>query len=187
MRILILRHGETDADNEDRTLGWVDKALNPEGVVAAQHYASFLHRQQEVFDLIITSPLTRARQTALIISRELGSPMIENELIKERNFGELSGLTWAEFEKKYPELAKQNQPDLQEHLPKGESIPEVADRVVRFVHFLRQLQVGGKYPSVLVVTHTGIIRILLRQLLNYTPEETRELKITNLTAFTLEI
>lgn len=187
MRILILRHGETDADNEDRTLGWVDKALNPEGVVATQHYASFLHRQQEYFDLILTSPLTRARQTALIISRELDAPMMENELIKERNFGELSGLTWEEFERKYPELAKQNQPELQDHLPHGESIEQVMDRVDRFTHFLRQLQVGHKYQSILVVTHTAIVRLLLQELLQYKPEQTREITVAALTAFALEL
>jgi broad specificity phosphatase PhoE len=187
MDIIILRHAETDAEKENRTLGWVDKALNTNGVIAVQQYAHFLKQQQENVDLIITSPLTRARQTALIISEALNIPFIENELIKERDFGELSGLTWEEFETKYPDLAIKNKPSFQEYLPKGESIEQVAERVAKFVHFLRQLKMGNKYRKIVIVTHTGIIRIILRNLLGYTPEQTRELDIANLSRFELEI
>lgn len=187
MQIVIVRHGETGYEAQKKTLGWLDKALNENGRVAAGQYATFLKQQDEHFDLIISSPLTRARQTAKIIADTLGMDFIENELIKERNFGELSGLTWEEFSQKYPELAKTNTPNFQENLPKGESIPEVTARVNRFIHFLSQLKVGGKYKRILLVTHTGIIRILLRNLRDYTNEESRELSIDNLSRFELEI
>ncbi len=187
MDIIIVRHGETDAETQKITLGWIDKSLNATGITAVNQYAHFLKQQQEIIDLIITSPLTRARQTALIIANALNIPFIENELIKERNFGELSGLTWEEFENKYPELAKINQANFQENLPKGESIPDVALRVDKFVHFLKQLKIGNKYKRILIVTHTGVIRLLLRNLLNYTPEQTRELEIENLSRYELEI
>ena len=122
------------------------------------------------YDVIISSPLKRARETAEIINGKLGLEIIENDLLKERDFGNLEGLTWEEFSKKYPEEASKNNIDFQPELEKGEKIEDVENRLKEFIAWLK----ASGYKKPLLVTYAGVIRVIERKLNNLTPEQSRE-------------
>ena len=113
--LTVIRHGETNFNKEQRISGQSDETLNEQGKKQALEFAHYLKEQKSAYDLIISSPLTRAKETAEIIAQELNLQVEYDDLLKERNFGELDGLTWQEFVEKYPELAKQNTKEYQEN------------------------------------------------------------------------
>lgn len=166
MTITVLRHGETDYNNQGKFHGITDIELNESGTSQAQDAKVKLTSK---FDVIICSPLNRARQTADIVNEELGLEIIENDLLKERNFGNLEGLTWEEFVANFPNEASKNNPDFQENLENGETIHEVENRIQQFIDWLKTTD----YNNVLIVTHAGIIRIFERLLNNKTKGESR--------------
>jgi len=184
LNLTVIRHAETRAESEHRTLGRVDEPLTESGIKAAHELAETLKIGGKHYDLILTSPLQRAAQTAANIGTVLNIPVEQELLLYERDFGELSGLTWEEFVNKYPELAKINQPQYQPNLPGGESIETVVNRVQQFL-----TNAGERYEgkNVVVVTHSGVIRILLRLAQGLTPETTRKLEIANLALFEIQI
>lgn len=167
INISVLRHGETEYNKLGKFHGITDIELNQIGEQQAQNA---IEKLDSNYDVIITSPLKRAHQTANIVNEKLGLEIIENELLKERNFGNLEGLTWEEFTDKHPEEASKNNIDFQPELEEGETIEAVEKRVEEFIDWLR----NSGYKNPLVVTHAGIIRILERKLNNLTPEQSRE-------------
>jgi len=177
INLSILRHASTDADNKGITLGKLDWPLNHSGLESAKSFASELKKTGESFDLIISSPLLRAKQTADLIGAELSVSVAVNHLIAERDFGEMSGLSWSEFISKFPDLTKGNTPVFQSNLPSGESIPDVEKRVQNFIDFLLA---NFESKSILIVTHTGIIRILKRLIGNVSAKNSRSKNVQNL-------
>ncbi|HRO65053.1 MAG TPA: class I tRNA ligase family protein, partial [Candidatus Dojkabacteria bacterium] len=167
INISVLRHGETEYNKLGKFHGFTDIDLNDIGQKQAQNAIEKLNSK---YDVIITSPLKRARQTAEIVNEKLGLKIIENDLLKERNFGNLEGLTWEEFTNKHPEEASKNNMDFQPELEKGEKIEAVEKRIEEFIIWLKT----SGYKNPLVVTHAGIIRIFERKLNNLTPEQSRE-------------
>lgn len=167
INISVLRHGETNYNKFGKFHGITDIELNEIGEQQAQNAIEKLDNK---YDVIITSPLKRAHQTANIVNEKLGLEIIENELLKERNFGNLEGLTWEEFIDKYPEESSKNNIDFQPELEKDETIEAVEKRVEEFIDWLR----NSGYKNPLIVTHAGIIRIFERKLNNLTPEQSRE-------------
>jgi len=167
IELTVVRHGETNFNKSGKFHGILDVELSQDGIEQAEKLSVNLEGD---FDVIISSPLKRARTTAEIINSKLKLEIVENELILERDFGNLEGLTWEEFSEKFPVEASKNNPDFQENLEKGETILEVESRVDLFFEWLKIS--GFKKP--LIVTHAGIIRIMERKLKNLTPEESRQ-------------
>jgi valyl-tRNA synthetase len=171
----ILRHGEATHNINGSFAGSkTDTKLTEDGIRAAELFAKELETE---YDLIISSPQKRALKTAQITAAKFNTEVITNELLVERDFGELEGLTWEEFEAKYPDLAKMNNPIYQPHLPNGETIEQVEERVEKFIKELSKEYSGKK---ILVVTHAGIIRIFKRKLQAVSYEESRTQDILNL-------
>ena len=90
MRLYIMRHGETDWNKEKRLQGQSDIELNEFGRNLAYKTKEGLKDVQ--VDLVITSPLKRARETALIVKGDREIPVIEDARIEEMCFGEYEGL-----------------------------------------------------------------------------------------------
>ena len=165
--ISVVRHGETDYNKLGKFHGITDIELNEIGRKQAMEAKEQIKNN---YDVIISSPLKRARETAEIINGKLGLEIIENDLLKERDFGNLEGLTWEEFSKKYPEEASKNNIDFQPELEKGEKIEDVENRLKEFIAWLK----ASGYKKPLLVTHAGVIRVIERKLNNLTPEQSRE-------------
>ncbi len=148
-----MRHGQTDWNLRQRIQGRTDIPLNATGIAEVRATAQRLHSRR--WDVIVTSPLLRASESAQIIASELGlgQPDILPALT-ERHHGAVEGLTFAER---------------QHHFPRGVPVPglesraAVADRVLAQLEALAAIEEGQR---VLVLSHGGIIGTLLRHVTN---------------------
>ncbi|WP_310567878.1 histidine phosphatase family protein [Hydrogenophaga sp.] len=153
--LLLARHGETDLNTEDRWQGRIDAPLNATGHAQAGALAASLPAGIEV---LVVSPLLRARQTAEPAAQRLGlTPRLDADF-RERDFGVFEGLTEAEAAQRYPELAARNAAYRWDEEPPGaESTRAVVDRVARGLQRLREEHEGR---TVLLVSHGFVVRCL---------------------------
>src|SRR5690625_4440025 len=105
--ICLIRHGETDWNAQGRIQGRTDIPLNSLGIQQAKECRDFLIDSD--WDVMITSPLQRAKQTAEIINEGLKLPLIEMKDFVERSFGDAEGMTLKEREEKFPNRNYPNQ------------------------------------------------------------------------------
>lgn len=156
-RLLLVRHGETDAHAAGQFCGWLDAPLNPEGHAQAEVLGKRL--AQVEITAVFSSDLRRSVQTANQIVAARSAPLTLQTLtaLRETHFGVGEGLTWTEIRARYPEEADRWQADkVNQALPGGESLATVADRIQSA---LPQLTSAGE--TVLVVAHGGTIGLLL--------------------------
>lgn len=147
--LALLRHGQTDWNIDLRLQGITDIPLNETGIEQAIEAAEVLAGTK--WDVVIASPLSRARDTALIVGPAVGHEEIgiEDRLL-ERSFGEAEGLNHAEWKEQFPDP---NQ------VPGGESLDELRVRSNDLLDFIVD-QYAGK--RVLAVSHGALIRKLVR-------------------------
>ncbi len=162
---LLLRHGQTELSTERRFAGRGDIPLTKEGVRQAGLAARRL--TDSGIDVIVSSPLQRARRTAEAVAEATGAPMIVYDEFAEADFGAWEGLSFAEAGEKWPEelAAWLQSPDASP--PEGESFASVALRVVAGIERLLA-DYGGR--KVVVVSHVTPIKTLLCRALLAPPE-----------------
>ena len=159
MKILLVRHGETTGDIEDRYGSWYDDDLTELGASQLQETASKL--SGELFEKTFSSPLKRAMQSATIINAALHTEMVVCEGLKERNYGLLGGLTKEQAILDYPEAVELHK-DPANTDPEGESQNDFNQRVLEtFKEITSQ-----KYETIVIVSHGGPIKVILKNL-NY--------------------
>lgn len=105
--ICLVRHGETDWNALGMIQGKTDIPLNQKGIKQAKECGVFL--KSDTWDVIVTSPLTRAKQTAEIISSIIDKPSIEMADFIERDYGDAEGMTAEERMKTFPDKKYPNQ------------------------------------------------------------------------------
>ncbi|MFG1942738.1 bifunctional RNase H/acid phosphatase [Nonomuraea sp. NPDC048826] len=164
--LILLRHGETPLSVERRFSGLGDPELTPNGLAQAAAAAARLSRDPYKLDAVVTSPLTRARQTAETVAQRAGLDVETDEDLRETDFGTWEGHTFTEIQRRWPaELAAWlADPDVPP--PGGESFTAVADRVARAQRRLLDRYEGR---TVLVVSHVTPIKTLLRLALDAPP------------------
>jgi broad specificity phosphatase PhoE len=122
--------------------------MNDTGIEQVRLAAQAL--QASDWDVVLTSPLTRARQTAQIIANHVGfDEILENELLIERSFGEAEGLSHEQWRAKYANL---------DEIPGGESRTQLAERSQRLLDYVSSEFNGLR---VLAISHGALIRGLL--------------------------
>jgi len=145
--LYLVRHGETDWNRARRVQGRTDVPLNDTGRAQARATGRLLARRR--WDAVLSSPLSRAVETAQLIAAEIGLPEPEVfEGIMERDYGEAEGLNYYEIERRWPRGG----------VPGRESRGDVASRVVPA---LVELAVARPGQSLVVVGHGGSIRAAL--------------------------
>lgn len=145
----ILRHGQTDWNIDFRLQGVTDIPLNETGIAQARDAAEVIDPNE--WDLILTSPLSRARATAEIVAEVNGfAEALIEPLLLERSFGEAEGMTHEEWRAKYADTNV---------VPGGESLADLEARANLLLDTLANKYRGQK---VLAVSHGALIRILLR-------------------------
>jgi broad specificity phosphatase PhoE len=145
----LLRHGQTDWNIDLRLQGTTDIAMNQVGIEQVQNAAKHLDGG---WDLILSSPLSRARQTAEIVAEKIGIESIVIEpLLLERAFGIGEGLTYAEWGEKFAKL---------DDIPGAESRSNVERRARELLGHIEQNYAGAK---VLAVSHGALIRFVLSE------------------------
>jgi 2,3-bisphosphoglycerate-dependent phosphoglycerate mutase len=159
MELMILRHGQSMGDIEDRHEGRADFALSPLGHKQAQRAAHYLASHYPP-DRIISSPLLRARDSAAYVAKALQMEVEHEEALEDWNNGILAGMLRSEALEKYP-YPPQGRP-YYEPLYGGESQLQLRARVEAFWGKLLQ----SDTRRVCLVTHAATINVLFRCLLN---------------------
>lgn len=160
-KLIVVRHGETAFNVEGRYTGRVDVSLNIKGLEQARVTAAKLKHMS--IDIIISSTLKRAKETAEVISRELQVPVIEMEEFVEKYVGVYEGLTREEAKAKYPQMWEANSPE------GAETLEEVKKRVYKGLNTIQCKYLHNK--NVLLVTHGYVSKVINRYFDNSNDEE----------------
>jgi probable phosphoglycerate mutase len=172
---LLLRHGETVWNRAGRLQGWQDSPLSDAG--RAQAAALAARVADERVDLLVASDLGRTRETAAPIAARLGRDVVSDAGLRERCYGELEGLTWAEIERAHPATyARLVARDADYLVPGGESGTQFRDRVVVALERLARAHAGA---SIAVVTHGGVLGVVYRWAKDIPLERPRTFAIPN--------
>jgi probable phosphoglycerate mutase len=150
--ILLARHGETDWNSERRWQGHADRPLNDVGRAQARELAETL--ADRAIDVVYSSDLLRAHETALIVADRLGLQVEVDAGLREVDVGDWAGRLLTEIEDADPD-AYQRWQQGRKAWNGGESYEEMGERVVAAV-----LRLAARHPgrTVLIVTHGGSIR-----------------------------
>lgn len=142
-RLLLVRHGETDATRTGRTQGRVDNALNARGFAQASALAERLAREAPA--AIYSSPAARALATALPLANAAGLEVRLEPRLLEMDYGVLDDLTGAELRARHPEfMARWAAEDPAElRMPEGETLREVQSRVLAAIEDLERQHEDG--------------------------------------------
>lgn len=158
-QLCIARHGETDWNKRGILQGWLDVPINAQGRQQAHAMAS--HFAREDFEVVWSSTLVRARETADIIATRLGLPAPRcHPDLKERHFGAIQGIPKSELAELNPALLEQilrRNPAAQ--FVGGESMDEFADRLLTAFSDIGRRHLGQR---VLVVTHGWVLDVVTR-------------------------
>jgi glucosyl-3-phosphoglycerate phosphatase len=165
-RLLLVRHGETAWNAENRFQGWADIPLNATGEAQAKRAAVALRAllpPGEPVHLVATSDLARARQTAEILREQVCLEELRVEAgLRERNVGDWSGLTGEEIEARWPGLLARWRKGEMDAVPNGETTASLLERSLRC---LSALFTGAPGAGMMVaVSHGGVLRTLEQHL-----------------------
>ncbi len=161
--VLLVRHGQTEANKTGYWQGWADTSLTPEGHRQASAVARRIERDHALV-AVYTSTLQRALQTARPIAEAAGCPLLPHDDLRELHFGDINGLSIAEFRQQYPDLFQQwtDKTNLDFAWPGGESRRSFFTRVWRAVDDIVAAHPDGE---VVIVGHGGSLRAALARLL----------------------
>jgi 2,3-bisphosphoglycerate-dependent phosphoglycerate mutase len=198
-RLVLLRHGQSVWNEENRFTGWVDIGLSEKGIREAQEAARTIHEEGLTFDVAYTSVLKRAIKTLWIVLEELDLmwlPVYRSWRLNERHYGALQGLNKAETAKRHgadrvqqwrrgydvrpPDLSTDSEfytgrdPRYRElgsgGVPAGESLKDTIERFLPYWEETISPAVReGK--QVLIVAHGNSLRGLVKHLDGLTDEE----------------
>lgn len=169
-RLYLVRHGATRLSAEDRFAGSTDVELSDEG--RAQAAALGRRLQSERIDAVYTSPMSRTRETAAIVSAACDVEPRLADGLREIGHGHWEGLTRREVEERFPEEYTSWEGDPFTFAPRGgESGAAVLARALSAV---RQILEGHSGQRVLVVSHKATIRLVLSSLLGFDPRGYRD-------------
>jgi alpha-ribazole phosphatase/probable phosphoglycerate mutase len=174
IRLLLVRHGETEWNRQKRFQGQRDIPLNEFG----RQQVSVLSRRlkNEAINARYTSDLSRAWETAKSISTINGElVMIKDSRLREMNFGEWEGLTWAEIREKDPSVMENWSKYLAEKGPPGgETLFRFSERILKFSEEINKTHLD---ETVLLVAHGGTIMVLICLLLGHPIEKYWQFRI----------
>jgi len=174
IRILLIRHGETDWNRNGRFQGRSDLPLNQKG--RDQAHALALALKDETLTAIYSSPLTRALETArLVMDFHPSVPLFEEEGLVEMNLGEFEGMEAQRWVAEYPDFIKRwRDTPASVAMPGGESLQEVQTRAIQTLE-----RITKRYPTestLLLSSHNFVNRTLLCYALNVPLDRFREVR-----------
>ena len=175
VRLVLVRHGETDWNMVRRIQGQLDEPLNAVGVQQAK--AAAARFALGMVDAIHCSDLLRASQTAAEISAVTGVPVVPETVWRERHFGRFQGWVYADIQREDPETYRRieaRDPDLD--LQGGESLMQVRARIEAALAGLVQRYRGRR---VVVVSHGGVLDAIYRLVTGKPVSEQRDFPIYN--------
>lgn len=186
MKIYLFRHGETDWNKMKRLQGQSDVPLNEFGRELAVKTAEAL--RDVPFDAAFSSPLCRAAETARIILRDRGVPLVTDDRLKEINFGRWEGQAFADAKRDegHPMYNFFRRPERYIPSPGAETFREVTARGSSFIKE-RILPLEGKCGNVLIVAHGAFNRALVNPIAGIPPEDFWRIGLANCAAIILSL
>ena len=214
-KLVLLRHGESQWNLENRFTGWTDVDLTPKGIQEAQEAARLLNEGGYSFDVAHTSLLKRAIRTLWIVLDGMDLmwiPVQRSFKLNERHYGDLQGLNKAETTAKFgeaqvkvwrrsystppPPLARED-PRFPGHdpryanlkpeeLPLTESLKETVARFLPYWHGVIAPQIRSG-QRVVIAAHGNSLRALVKYLDNVSEDEITELNIPTGTPLVYEL
>ena len=177
-RLVLLRHGESQWNLENRFTGWVDVPLSPKGIEEAKQAGEKL--RGFTFDRAFSSVLTRANETLRIVLEVLGQtniPIENDKALNERMYGDLQGLNKAETAKKYGDAqVKIWRRSYDVKPPGGESLKDTAERALPYYEkMVKPHLLQGE--TIIIAAHGNSLRALVMELDQLAKEEVLELNI----------
>ncbi|WP_241576372.1 histidine phosphatase family protein [Rosenbergiella collisarenosi] len=175
MKVILVRHAETDWNVKRIIQGHSDSSLTPKGLreTSALLAALTIHNYQ--VECVYTSPLNRALHMGRSLSDHFLCPLIIEPALKEQSFGQFEGMSLDLVMKHYPKEANELFKLNPEFRPVGgESLAESSQRIV---HFIYNLEKTSPHETICVVSHgriiQGIVTLLKERTLNNFPEYTQ--------------
>ncbi|MFZ5908487.1 MAG: histidine phosphatase family protein [Chloroflexota bacterium] len=174
LRLLLVRHGETEWNAQRRYQGQSDVPLSAIGRRQAERVAARLAGQK--INAVYASDLSRAMQTAGIITGSLGLDVVPEPRLRELKFGALEGLTFDEAEAQFPGMIAAWLADFNQTPQGAETIGQFKARVAALLDDLRQKH---DEQVVLLVGHGGSLSELVRHVLELSPEKRWYIEMEN--------
>lgn len=176
MRLILVRHGESEWNRIGRYQGQEDAPLSDLGLRQAEALAKRLASEQ--FDAIYASPLQRAKRTGQAIAQyHSGVPFIEEPALLEIHHGDWQGLYAADVRERYGEqLDEWRTFPTRAQMPNGESFSNILKRTLNFRERVQREYGDG---TVVVSTHDVVIKILIADALGMHMDRINRLWITN--------
>ena len=178
--LILVRHGQSEWNEQNLFTGWKDPGLTELGIKEAKNAGSLISDKGIQFDEMFTSMLVRAQDTGAIILDSINQqniPITKNKALNERNYGSLAGLNKDDARKKWGEE--------QVHIwrrsfdippPEGESLKDTAERVLPYFHeYIMPKVIQGL--SILVAAHGNSLRALIMELDLISSEDIVKLEI----------
>jgi broad specificity phosphatase PhoE len=172
-RVFLIRHGVTDWHASGRVLGQRDIPLSADGLAQADGVARLL----EGIPLaeLIASPLARATQTAETIGRRFSLDVARDPRLIDFRLGRWTGMTYDEISAN-EEYQRFLADPLSERIPDGESLAEIRARAVSAVE--QALEDSPSGDAIAIVTHAGIIRVVLAHYLGSHPANYHRIRVS---------
>jgi 2,3-bisphosphoglycerate-dependent phosphoglycerate mutase len=181
-KLILLRHGQSTWNLENRFTGWVDVELTPQGEVEARQAGEKIKLAGIHLDQAFTSVLKRAIETLNICLRATGQegiPVEYDQALNERHYGDLQGLNKAETAEKFgEEQVKLWRRSYAVKPPNGESLEDTSKRTLPYFEgrILPALRNG---KNILVSAHGNSLRAIVMELDNLSEDEVIALNIPN--------
>lgn len=177
-RLVLLRHGESQWNLENRFTGWVDVPLSAKGIEEAKQAGEKL--RGFTFERAFSSVLMRANETLRIVLEVLGQtdiPIEKDKALNERMYGDLQGLNKAETAKKYGDAqVKIWRRSYDVKPPGGESLKDTAERALPYYEKMVKPHLL-KGETIIIAAHGNSLRALVMELDQLSKEEVLELNI----------
>ena len=184
MKLVLVRHGETDWNTQHRTQGTTDTPLNERGMVQARTLAPRIQRQFPP-EIIYTSPLQRAVRTAEILRGDLPVPIVPDERLLEFHFGAWEGMEFPKIGEAFPEEMKVWQTNPMDCvIPGAETMAELQKRCAAF---LDDLKCTDQEKTVLVVSHALTCKLIIAGAIGLEPRHIHTLRIDNTSLNVLDV
>jgi len=178
--LVLVRHGQSEWNKKNLFTGWKDPELTNKGIEEAIKAGKDLKTKNIKFDIMFTSDLLRAQETGRLILEHMDQsdiPVIRNQCLNERNYGDLAGLNKDDAREKWGEE--------QVHVwrrsfdvppPGGESLKDTAERVLPYFHseIFPKVEEG---LDVLIAAHGNSLRALVMELEEINSDEIVRLEI----------
>jgi probable phosphoglycerate mutase len=173
MRLILVRHGETDSNKAGLALGRKDVELNETGRWQAQRVADAL--QGQPIDAVYSSPLLRALDTARAVAERHHLPVQRDEGLIEMEIGEMEGLTFQQVRESYPQFLQLwlGGSAAYQSMPGGERLLDVQERAWQA---LGRICGEETQQTVVVVTHNFVLLTILCRVLGLELADFRRLR-----------